>query len=134
MPPRSPNSIDVAVGHNVRIRRLAKGLSQQLLGKRVGLTFQQVQKYETGTNRIGAGRLVRIAKVLEVPVTALFEGVDGSANSRAASRLRLLDDARAFRLAEAFAAIRRATLRLSIVDIVERVAAADARRRRRRGK
>jgi transcriptional regulator with XRE-family HTH domain len=118
----------------VRVRRLAKGLSQQLLGKRVGLTFQQVQKYETGANRIGAGRLVRIAKVLEVPVTALFEGVDGSANSRAASRLRLLDDARAFRLAEAFAAIRRATLRLSIVDIVERVAAADARRRRRRGK
>jgi transcriptional regulator with XRE-family HTH domain len=131
MPPRAPNSIDIAVGRNVRIRRLAKGLSQKQLGTRVGLTFQQVQKYEAGANRIGSGRLVRIAKALDVPVATLFESVDGATDPGAASLLRLLDDARAFRLAQAFAAIRNVGFRRSIVDMVARVAAAVPGRRRR---
>jgi transcriptional regulator with XRE-family HTH domain len=131
MSARSPSSIDVAIGRNVRIRRLAKGLSQSQLAKRLGLTFQQVQKYEVGAGRIGSSRLLRIAASLEVPVAALFEGVDGAANARAPSMLSLLADARSFRLARSFAAIKNAGLRLSIVGLVEGVAAAVPRARRR---
>jgi transcriptional regulator with XRE-family HTH domain len=125
------NSDDLVVASNVRIRRIAKGLSQTQLGRRVGLTFQQIQKYESGANRISCGRLVRIAEALEVPVAALFEGVDGRAKSRAAPLLHLLADPRSYRLAEAFAVVQDANLRRSIVRLVERVAAAVPRGRRR---
>jgi len=131
MSAKAPNSIDGAVGRNVRIRRMAKGLSQSQVAKRIGVTFQQVQKYEKGANRIGSGRLVRIAEVLEVPVTALFDGVDGPTNSRAPSLLRLLADPRSLRLAQAFAAIKDGALRVSIVGLVERAADAVSRPRRR---
>jgi transcriptional regulator with XRE-family HTH domain len=131
MRPRRPTSIDAAVGRNVRIRRLAKGLSQMQLAKRLGLSFQQVQKCEAGAGRIGSGRLVRIAQILEIPVAALFEGVDGPAKARTQTLLRLLADARALGLAQAFAAIKDVGLRLSIVGLVEEVAAAIPRRRRR---
>jgi transcriptional regulator with XRE-family HTH domain len=131
MAARESNSDDLVVAGNVRIRRIAKGLSQTQLGRRVGLTFQQIEKYESGANRISCGRLVRIAEALEVPVAALFEGVGGSAKSRAAPLRHLLADPRSYRLAEAFAAIQDANLRRSIVRLVERVAAAVPRRRRR---
>jgi transcriptional regulator with XRE-family HTH domain len=135
MPPRAPDSVDLVVARNVRIRRIAKGLSQTQLGRRIGVTFQQLQKYETGVNRISCGGLVRIAEVLEVPAATLFEGVDGGANSRTASllHLHLLADPRSFRLAQAFRAIQDADLCRSLVVLVERVAAA-VRRGRRRGK
>jgi transcriptional regulator with XRE-family HTH domain len=129
MSARSPNSIDGAIGRNVRIRRLAKGLSQAQLAKRLGLTFQQVQKYEAGGSRIASGRLVRIAQLLEVPVRALFEGVEGVAVSPAP--YLLLAERRSLRLAQAFAAIKNGSLRLSIVVLVERIAAAVPRSRRR---
>ncbi|HYS47795.1 MAG TPA: helix-turn-helix transcriptional regulator [Xanthobacteraceae bacterium] len=132
MSTKTPNSIDVAVGRNVRIRRMAKGLSQSQLGRRLGITFQQVQKYEKGTNRIGSGRLVRIAEILEVPVAALFDGVDGPSSSGVPSGLHLLADRRSLRLAQAFAVIQDAAVRLSIVGLVERVAAAVPRPRLRR--
>ncbi|MFL4968348.1 MAG: helix-turn-helix domain-containing protein [Xanthobacteraceae bacterium] len=74
MSPKRPDAIDVLVGHNIRIQRHAKGVSQTELAQRVGVTFQQVQKYEGGVNRVGAGRLTRIAAVLGVPVTALLDG------------------------------------------------------------
>jgi transcriptional regulator with XRE-family HTH domain len=129
--PKTPNAVDVAVGHNVRIRRLARGFSQGQLGNRIGVTFQQVQKYEHGVNRIGSGRLVRIAKVLGVPVRALFDGVETAAQSQAPSMLRVLADARAFRLARAFSIIDDPTARLSIVVLVEQLAAAVAHKRLR---
>jgi transcriptional regulator with XRE-family HTH domain len=131
MAARESNSDDLVVAGNVRIRRIAKGLSQTQLGRRVGLTFQQIEKYESGANRISCGRLVRIAEALEVPVAALFEGVGGRAKSRAAPPRHLLADPRSYRLAEAFAAIQDANLRRSIVRLVERVAAAVPRGRRR---
>ncbi|HXW26346.1 MAG TPA: helix-turn-helix transcriptional regulator [Xanthobacteraceae bacterium] len=131
MSARAPNAIDAAVGHNVRIRRMAKGLSQTDLATRLGVTFQQVQKYEKGANRIDSGRLVRIARILEVPVAALFEGVEGSIDPSAPTLLRLLAEPRSLRLAQAFAAITNVTLRLSILSLVERVAAAVARSPRR---
>src|SRR5262249_45266359 len=70
--PRRPDNIDVEVGRLVRVQRIAKGLSQTELGNQIGVTFQQVQKYESGANRISMGRLTRIGKVLGVDVTYLL--------------------------------------------------------------
>ncbi|KQZ06213.1 Cro/Cl family transcriptional regulator [Caulobacter sp. Root1455] len=70
-----PHPVDVHVGRAVRWRRKLRGLSQQALAERIGLTFQQVQKYETGTNRISASALHAIARALEVPVAFFFDGL-----------------------------------------------------------
>ena len=128
--PKRPSFIDIAVGRNVRIWRMAKGLSQAQLARRLGVTFQQVQKYEVGANRIGTGRLVRIAAVLDIPVAALLEETAGA--NPAGSLLALIDDRRSFRLAHAFATIEDRTARLSIVNLVEKIAAVVPQPKRRR--
>jgi transcriptional regulator with XRE-family HTH domain len=120
--PKRPTPVDVAVGRNLRLWRMARGLSQAQLAQRLGVTFQQLQKYEVGANRIGTGRLVKVAAVLRVPITALFEGTDAADPSR--SLLALMSDTRSFRLAHAFAAIQDTGGRLSIVNLVEKIAAA----------
>src|ERR1700758_3944045 len=74
MAKKAPNPIDKHVGSRVRMRRMMLGLTQQKLGDALGLTFQQVQKYEKGTNRIGASRLQQIAQILQVPESFFFEG------------------------------------------------------------
>ncbi len=74
---KSPNPIDKHVGARVRMRRMLMGMSQERLGDALELTFQQVQKYEKGTNRISASRLQQIAKILAVPVEFFFEGAPG---------------------------------------------------------
>jgi transcriptional regulator with XRE-family HTH domain len=74
MPTKSPNPIDKHVASRVRMRRMMLGMSQEKLGDALGLTFQQVQKYEKGTNRIGASRLQHISHILQVPVAFFFEG------------------------------------------------------------
>ena len=74
-----PHPVDVHVGSRVRLRRTALGMSQEKLGDAIGLTFQQVQKYERGTNRIGASRLYELSQVLEVPVSFFFEELDPAA-------------------------------------------------------
>ena len=74
MAKKSPNPIDKHVGSRVRMRRMMLSMSQEKLGDALGLTFQQVQKYEKGTNRIGASRLQAIANILQVPVSFFFEG------------------------------------------------------------
>src|SRR5579863_4484566 len=71
-----PNPVDVQVGSRVRLRRNMLGLSQEKLGEAIGLTFQQVQKYERGANRIGASRLHELSRVLDVPVSFFFDDVD----------------------------------------------------------
>ena len=71
----TPNPIDIHVGNHLRVRRTLRGLSQTELAAAVGLTFQQVQKYEQGTNRISASRLYKLAKVLRVSVLYFFEGI-----------------------------------------------------------
>ena len=68
-----PNAVDVHVGGRMRLRRTLLGLSQEKLGEAIGLTFQQVQKYERGTNRVGASRLFDLSGVLDVPVSYFFE-------------------------------------------------------------
>src|SRR5680860_5840 len=78
---RKPNPIDIHVGSRVRLRRTMSGMSQEKLGEGLGITFQQIQKYEKGTNRIGASRLQEIASLLSTPVSFFFEGAPGSGNA-----------------------------------------------------
>src|SRR5437588_9313363 len=74
MSTKAPNPVDKYVGSRVRMRRIMLGMSQEKLGLALGLTFQQVQKYEKGTNRVGASRIQQISEILEVPVSFLFDG------------------------------------------------------------
>ncbi|MBY0429893.1 MAG: helix-turn-helix domain-containing protein [Rhodospirillales bacterium] len=74
-PDGKPNLIDIHVGSRVRLRRTLLGISQEKLGEAIGLTFQQVQKYERGTNRIGASRLFDLARVLDVPVSFFYDNM-----------------------------------------------------------
>ncbi len=75
MPAKRPDLVDVIVGRNIRVHRLARRLSQNTLADRIGVSYQQVQKHERGVNHVGASRLARIADVLGVPVAVLFDGV-----------------------------------------------------------
>ena len=90
MSTKAPNPVDKYVGSRVRMRRIMLGMSQEKLGEALGLTFQQVQKYEKGTNRVGASRLQQISEILQVPVSFLFDGgpsgaVNGNAFGEGAS-------------------------------------------------
>ena len=73
---RSANEIDVHVGQRLRLARILRGLSQDELGKKVGVTFQQIQKYERGANRVSAGRLVALAKALELDILFFFQDLE----------------------------------------------------------
>ena len=87
MSTKAPNPVDKYVGSRVRMRRIMLGMSQEKLGEALGLTFQQVQKYEKGTNRVGASRLQQISEILQVPVSFLFDGgPSGSRASRSSCR------------------------------------------------
>lgn len=77
MQKKSPNQIDKHIGSRVRARRIMLGMSQEKLADAIGLTFQQVQKYEKGVNRIGASRLLHIAGILDVSIEFFFEGLPG---------------------------------------------------------
>lgn len=131
--PRQPNSTDVDVGRLVRVHRMARGLSQTDLAIRIGVTFQQVQKYEVGANRISMGRLTRIARVLGVTVTYLLAGSRQAAprasskdEAKLAEATRMLGGIGALRLLKAFLAVpaRPPRLRESILNLVEGTAAA----------
>src|SRR6186713_1410408 len=74
---KQPNPIDIHVGSRVRLRRNIPGMSQERLGESLGITFQQIQKYEKGTNRVGASRLQNISGILNVPVSFFFEDAPG---------------------------------------------------------
>ena len=97
---RKPDPLDAVVGMKIRIFRTNRGLSQTALANAIGVTFQQVQKYESGANRVGAGRLSRIAAVLGVSIGQLFDSSDAAAD--AASPFRLLAEPGALRLLKAF--------------------------------
>jgi transcriptional regulator with XRE-family HTH domain len=117
---RSASGTDKLVGQNIRILRTAKRMSQTELAQAVGVTFQQVQKYEKGTNRVGAGRLSQIAAVLEVPVGRLFEdGADSAGLPGHAVVTDLLTGPYAVRLLQAFARISDVDLRRRLLRLVE---------------
>jgi transcriptional regulator with XRE-family HTH domain len=122
MPRKAPDSVDVLVGRNIRIQRLKRGLSQEALGNALGITFQQVQKYEKGANRVGSGRLHQIANIFKIPVTTLFEGADSDIDG-AGTNIGLLADPQVLRMAQAMSEIADDAMRRSIVDLVERIAA-----------
>ena len=94
-----PNPIDVHVGNRIRLRRTLLGLSQEKLASMLGLTFQQVQKYERGMNRVGASRLWDISKVLEAPISFFYEDMDKSVASQS-PRMFSVSDADADMLCE----------------------------------
>lgn len=128
MAKKLPNPIDVHVGSRVRMRRMMLGMSQSTLAEGLDLTFQQVQKYEKGTNRMGSSRLQQIANILKVPVTFFFEAapgqpkLDGSAPSPSyVSDFLATSDGLA--LTKAFMKIKSAKLRRCIVDVVSEIAA-----------
>ncbi len=120
--PRTTTIVDKLVGRNVRIWRMKKGFSQTELAQRIGVTFQQVQKYESGTNRVGAGRLFQIATVLAVPIATLFEGVDSVKTQDKTSALSLIAGPQSFRLVQAFADIDDNGVRRALVALVEDMA------------
>ncbi|MEM9224397.1 MAG: helix-turn-helix domain-containing protein [Pseudomonadota bacterium] len=122
---RSANSVDSHVGSRVRLRRLELGLSQEKLADQLGITFQQVQKYERGTNRIGASRLHQIAIVLQAPITYFFEGAadtQSPMNRETTPLSRALNDPATVRLVRAFASINDAQLKQKAVGIIEAIA------------
>jgi transcriptional regulator with XRE-family HTH domain len=122
MAKRSPLPVDLLVGQNIRICRLQKRLSQTELGQRVGVTFQQIQKYEKGANRVGASRLTQISDVLQVPLTTLFEGATTSTQiSSEPSPRYLLSKPHSLRLLQAFDQIAKDGTRLAVLELVESI-------------
>jgi transcriptional regulator with XRE-family HTH domain len=127
MQKKSPNQTDKHVGSRVRMRRLELRISQANLAKGLGLTFQQVQKYESGTNRMSASRLEQAAHILKVPVTFFFDGVSHvpsgpSTNDRSVDDLTdFMATSEGLALAKAFMQISSVQLRRRIVNLVERV-------------
>ncbi len=124
---KKPNPVDIHVGSRVRLRRMLLGMSQERLGNAMGLTFQQVQKYEKGVNRIGASRLFHISRILDVPVQFFFEEapqLDGLAVTGMAEPesetfiLEFLNSREGLELNRAFVKIGDPKVRKSVVDLV----------------
>ena len=110
---------DVEVGRRIRVRRLERQMSQTELADQLGVTFQQVQKYEKGVNRVGAARLQRIADALDVPISFFFSADRGSPQE---AIMPFLATAHAVRLMRAYARISDTAIQRSILDLVERIA------------
>jgi transcriptional regulator with XRE-family HTH domain len=120
--PKGIDSADRHVGQRVRAYRLSRGMSQSTLGERIGVTFQQIQKYENGVNRIGSGRLQKIAGILGVPIASLFnEDTKGASAGDGTDRVltEILSKPDAMRLLWAFDAIKDSKQRLALVNLVE---------------
>jgi len=122
---RRANPVDVHVGSRVRLRRMLLGMSQEKLGEHLGLTFQQIQKYEKGINRIGASRLFDLSKVLAVPVQFFYEelpvsgdGARGFAEQSESYAVEFLSSREGLELNKAFARITDPRVRRSIVELV----------------
>ncbi|MGZ9112919.1 MAG: helix-turn-helix domain-containing protein [Rhodoplanes sp.] len=108
--------VDILVGYNIRILRQDRRMSQTELGRQLDVTFQQVQKYENGTNRVGSG----LASVLNVPITTFFEGTDRTAEQDAGqSPVAMLAEPYALRLLQAFCTLKDMELRRSIAELAE---------------
>jgi transcriptional regulator with XRE-family HTH domain len=130
MTKRGPNPIDRHVGSRLRLRRMLMDMSQGALGSAIGVTFQQVQKYEKGSNRIGASRLQQISRILGVPVGFFFEGAPLSmevaeTGDQAPSPSYMTDflaTSDGVALTKAFMEIKDSRLRRRIIDLVENIA------------
>ena len=126
---KAPNAIDIHVGSRIRLQRALKGMSQTTLAEGLGVTFQQVQKYEKGTNRVGSSRLQAIAGILGVPVAWFFEeGPGGSSNPQGletgavAEITQFLNSAEGLALNRAFVKIEDGKIQRKLVDLVKSLA------------
>src|ERR1051325_1312658 len=115
---RRADAIDAIVGENIRIHRLARKLSQGALASKVGTSFQQLQKYEQGTNRVSAGRLWRISQVFDIPIHLLFSGAPGKHSSEP-THASLIPDRDAMKLVQAFNKVGKRKVRKLIVGLVQ---------------
>ena len=124
---RRPNSADIQVGEAIRAHRLIAGMSQKDLADRLGVSFQQVQKHEKGTNRVGAGRLPQIAGIFGLPIGALFDANADTAPGDAArtAPVRLIPDKSVLRLLTSFAGVTNRAIRHCLVELVDRIAKAE---------
>jgi len=124
---KSPNPVDIHIGKRIRMARLLLSISQEKLGDALGLTFQQVQKYEKGTNRVGGSRMLQISKTLQVPVAYFYEGVPGGNAAASEKQKTFVDDfivsAGGIDLAKAYVALPNDKMRRAIASLVETVAA-----------
>lgn len=129
---KKPNPIDIHVGSRIRLRRTMLGMSQEKLGESLGITFQQIQKYEKGTNRVGASRLQNISAILNVPVSFFFEdapgdqvgGATGMAEASSSNYVvDFLSSAEGLQLNRAFVKIADPKVRRRLVDLVKALAA-----------
>lgn len=128
---RRPNPVDLHVGARIRMRRRILGVSQERLAEDLGLTFQQVQKYERGANRVSASKLYEIAKSLQSPVDYFFEGLEDTTSGGMAERGEpfahdLLMTSEGLELATLFPRIGRQRVRRRILELVRSMAAEDA--------
>lgn len=132
---KQPNPIDIHVGSRIRLRRTMLGMSQEKLGESLGITFQQVQKYEKGTNRVGASRLQNIASILNVPVSFFFEDAPDDSAASATSGLEensstyvvsFLSSSEGLQLNRAFVKIADPKVRRRIIDLVKSLADEEA--------
>ena len=124
---RKPSAVDAHVGARIRLRRKLLGLSQQQLAERLGLTFQQVQKYERGVNRVSASKLYETAQVLQAPVMHFFEGLDGEPEAPAEPRGEttvnsFLMTTEGLELATLFPRIPRGRMRHQVLELVRTLA------------
>ena len=121
---KRPNPTDVYVGTRVRMRRKMLGLSQEKLGEKLGITFQQIQKYEKGTNRVGASRLQDMASAMDVPVSYFFpdtsssQAAPGMQEDGAAFMMDFMSTAEGLELSRAFVRIRSTKVRRKVVELV----------------
>ena len=122
MPTKNVKPVDRLVGENIRAHRLTIGLTQEELAGKIGLTFQQVQKYEKGANRVSGSRLIQIAEALNVPVVSLFEGADTSRLPNHSELSRFITNRGAIRLLRAFSKIKRAASQQALVTLAEEMA------------
>ena len=126
---KTPNPVDVHVGNRVRMRRMLVGMSQEKLGDALGLTFQQVQKYEKGANRVSASRLYQMASTLGVPIQFFFDDMpvstetpdkdDMAEGESAGALMDFLNSSEGFQLGRAFSTIEDANVRRKILDLVK---------------
>jgi transcriptional regulator with XRE-family HTH domain len=133
VPKKQANPVDVLVGNRVRLRRMLIGMSQERLGELLGLTFQQVQKYEKGINRIGAGRLYNVAHILGVPIGYFYEGLADQPGRQGGPHdgmttppvMEFLSSGEGLQLSLAFMRIKDGTVRKRLIDLIKSLAGGD---------
>lgn len=127
-----PDPVDIHVGQRLRVRRSLLGMSQEKLGKSIDITFQQIQKYEQGMNRISAGRLYKISKILQVPITYFFDNVPSNDSVKGYALSdndqegfiddRIMQDKETLELVRAFASIKDPEVRKSALRLLKSIA------------